>query len=797
MNLSNLIKISAAFLLLTIQYQTWAQENTDSVKVLKPVPVVEIPQFLENTNQLIKEVEKLVELPPEIQKLDTALSKSHDELEIEFELLNDSSTFYTISQLEVSSRYWKEVESEISVYNESLASHFLNLQLIAREIDDAAVIWDTTFYNAKNQSAPSEIISMISEGKKKLNNGKLMLIEAQKRSLKIQAGISPYLTKINEAKELINTRKSDLLNKIWLQDSPLIWNMKRDTTATLTHIHLKDTFIDHWAKLKAFIAAKDHFRISFIIIFFSFLIYVLYIKFQQGHVIENYYQTQDINLVIKHPLFTSILLTLVVTSMLFDITQSVRRFYALAVIIPTAAFIHIKAENYKLQQMLAYILLFVLHQSIFFISGSNFERIHILFLSIIMASGILFIMSKKKYDYELMSFLHIPALKFLLNVYALANLFSIGFNLSGRFEFSKLLVMGSTSSVLIGVIYFLGVNLMASLISIFLIGTPLEKSNIVKSHHKLIIKQCKRTLGFAATIFWLYFTLGNFSIQDIIIENLTILFTSDIEAGKLKMSLADIFAFFITIQISIWLSKLVRFILEQEVFSRRQQQDKRTSQGAVLVIVRYSFITLGVLFAFAAAGIELSSIAVLLGALGVGIGFGLQGIFNNLVSGIILAVERPMQIGDIVEVHDTLGFVKDIGFRASTIKTYDGSEVIVPNGDFISSKVINWTLSDKRSRLIIKIKTKYDERPEKVMEALEGIVKSQEFILKTPAPYIQFKTFGDGYLEFQVRVWISNFDNGVSSGSKLTLALYNGLREKNIEIPYPTQNILISNPENE
>jgi small-conductance mechanosensitive channel len=137
-------------------------------------------------------------------------------------------------------------------------------------------------------------------------------------------------------------------------------------------------------------------------------------------------------------------------------------------------------------------------------------------------------------------------------------------------------------------------------------------------------------------------------------------------------------------------------------------------------------VGLGILIAASASGLDLSSLAIIVGALGVGIGFGLQNLVNNFVSGLILLFERPIQAGDTVQVGELTGIVHAIGIRASRVRTYNGSEVIVPNGDLTASQVINWTLSDRSRRIEINVGVAYRYRPADVVEVLEKVVAEQE-----------------------------------------------------------------------
>ena len=191
----------------------------------------------------------------------------------------------------------------------------------------------------------------------------------------------------------------------------------------------------------------------------------------------------------------------------------------------------------------------------------------------------------------------------------------------------------------------------------------------------------------------------------------------------------------------------------------------------------------------------MSKLTLLLGALGVGIGFGLQNIFNNLVSGIILAFERPINEGDIIEVGSLLGTVKQIGIRASTILTVEGAEVIVPNGNLISNELINWTLSDQKRRVEIQIGVKYGTDPRQVIQILRDIADKHENVLNDPEPLCLFSAHGESSLDFRLLCWIPDADERLRLASDLTVEVNEALQRAGIEIPFPQRDLHVRSVE--
>ena len=184
-------------------------------------------------------------------------------------------------------------------------------------------------------------------------------------------------------------------------------------------------------------------------------------------------------------------------------------------------------------------------------------------------------------------------------------------------------------------------------------------------------------------------------------------------------------------------------------------------------------------------------VTVLAGALGVGIGFGLQNIVNNFVSGLILIVERPVAVGDMLEIGPLLGEVKRIGIRSSTVRTNQGAEVIVPNSDLASKQVVNWTRSDRQRRYEIDVGVAYGSDPETVMRLLEEAAREVPQIMSVPPPMATFEGFGDSSLDFRLLAWVTTVDVGLQAKNGLRVAILRKFTEAGIEIPFPQRDLHI------
>ena len=263
--------------------------------------------------------------------------------------------------------------------------------------------------------------------------------------------------------------------------------------------------------------------------------------------------------------------------------------------------------------------------------------------------------------------------------------------------------------------------------------------------------------------------------------------------GKSTFTLSTILYLVISIFLLFFLTAKFRKLLADKILAK-YNVDIGIRQ-AISSILRYIIITLGLIIIIQTAGIDMSFITVLAGALGVGIGFGLQNITNNFVSGIVILLERPVKVGDRIEVitqsgERISGDVVTISSRATTILTNDNIAIIVPNSNLITSAVINWSYNDKRVRFNFIVPVHYNENPELVKKILLEVAKENDGVLKTPIPDVLLDKFDDSSINYILRVWTSRYIQkpGVLR-SQLYYAIVKKFRENNITIPYPQMDL--------
>jgi len=322
------------------------------------------------------------------------------------------------------------------------------------------------------------------------------------------------------------------------------------------------------------------------------------------------------------------------------------------------------------------------------------------------------------------------------------------------------------------------------------IDTPAaQQLAAVRQHRDGIIRWAPRLLKWFGILLWLGATLELLNIREPIDNLLASILDFRIAGGAANITLGSILGLFATLLLGFAFSSGLRFVLREDVLKRFHMA--RGLPELISSTLHYLFLVLVFLFAVNTGGIELNKFTVLTGALGVGVGFGMQNIVNNFISGLILQFERPIHIGDVLDVDGATGTVTRIGIRSSTVLTFQGSEVIIPNGNFISGKVINWTLSESRRRVDLPVGVAYGTDPKLVKEMLERPANQHPDVLTAPAPEAFFMGFGDSALNFELRFWVMQESNTVKVKSEVALEVMKLFEKAGIEIPFPQRDLRV------
>jgi len=365
---------------------------------------------------------------------------------------------------------------------------------------------------------------------------------------------------------------------------------------------------------------------------------------------------------------------------------------------------------------------------------------------------------------------------------ALALLADVG----GMVSLSALLLDATLESMLLGIVFWLTETVLEGALLITLHLPIVRNLAVVQRHGDRIAHRGRAWLRFGAVVAWIAASLFVFSLLDPVVGALHAILTTSAHVGNLNLSLGSLIAFGLVGALALWLSRTLLLVLDADVLPRFDLPPG--VPGTISKTAQYVVLTLGFFVALSAAGVELTQFAFLAGALGVGVGFGLQTIVNNFVSGLILLFERPLKEGDVIEVGALLGTIQHIGIRACRVRTLEGAEVIVPNASLVSNNVVNWTLSDPLRRIELPVGVAYGTDPKQVLELLTAGCAEHPKVLEQPAPDVLFQGFGDSSLDFKVRAWC-NFEDFFQIRSELAVLVHAKIKEAGIEIPFPQRDL--------
>jgi small-conductance mechanosensitive channel len=509
---------------------------------------------------------------------------------------------------------------------------------------------------------------------------------------------------------------------------------------------------------------------------------------------EESYDLREAQRVFEFPASMALLISLGLSPQLHALAPLLfRRLIATVAVVPTVLIVRRLAPPSMIALVIGLPVFFVVDNLRYVVETAPAIMRLVFLLELLSALGLLlWLLRRSRFAQASPEMLREPAFRAVgVALRAAIALFAVAIasEVFGLSNLSDLLGNGMLRSAYVGFLLYGMLKVVQSLLAYALVLRPLRLLHLVSRHRVRVRRHLDRGLAVIAAAAWVYATLSFFGVAAFLRAALAGLLGAELEVGALSISLGDVLVFVFAIWLSFALARLVNFVLEEDVFARMHLP--RGMPYAISSLVRYALIFVGFLVALAAAGIELGKLTVVAGGLGVGIGLGLQNAVNNFVSGLILLFERPIQVGDVVQLgsQNLWGEIRHIGIRASVIRTWEGAEVVVPNGQLISEAVTNWTLSDRHRRVEVNVGVEYGTDAQRVVDLLLEVARRNPRVLETPAPCAFFLSFGDSALQFVLRGWIADFDEGYAVRSELGIAVQRALAEAKIGVPFPQRDL--------
>jgi small-conductance mechanosensitive channel len=365
--------------------------------------------------------------------------------------------------------------------------------------------------------------------------------------------------------------------------------------------------------------------------------------------------------------------------------------------------------------------------------------------------------------------------------------------LFGYLSLAWLLTSGILAACVLAMGIYAFVVIADGCVALALNSWPLGSFGIIRRFRDIFEHRIHLMLVWMAVAAWVGGGLHFLGLLGPALEIGRALLAVNLHIGSVSVSVANVVAFILTVLTAYLLSTFIRFLLQEDIYHRMGVE--RGLSFSISSLLHYAIIGLGFVVGVAALGVNLTQVTVLAGAFGVGIGFGLQGVVNNFVSGLILLFERPINVGDTIQAGDLVGEVRRIGARACTVRTSQGGDIIVPNAQLITERVTNWTLSDRLRRIDLPVGLNYGADPRKAIQLLEAVAGRQPNVLKHPPPRCLLIGYGDSSMNFQLRAWTDQFDKWSLISSDLACAVYDAVIEAGLKFPFPQREVrLVHDP---
>ncbi|WP_439475615.1 mechanosensitive ion channel family protein [Algoriphagus formosus] len=736
---------------------------------------------ISKTQLLLKEPLDTTEMTEIIPELDQAIRSMRG-------LIEDTVRQDNVRYLKGMSAILSGILSEIEKF-EAVIDSRVDLVLTASENLNKIQSDSIIQYDTKKLEFAPEVFQEINYLKKQVFDLEKEIFKQELLLTRYQSQLNDLNNRVISTSQYFKQKSKELNRKIWKKEVNYLWEQKDETYGSpkSTPTIIKESFLSNGTFVLYFVNRN---LTKFIFFFVILFVVGLYLR-KTIKVIEkekNFSQTilSKSKSIYNYPIISSFLIIIPLYFFVFDRTPLAFN-SALSVIFTFLCSWVIKdffPERFK-RLWWIFLPLTLIGPVLGVTWEHNYgERFYYLVANILaLLFGFLALSTIKEKDFKGKSIL-----KVLLVLLIVTQVFSLGTNTLGRLSLAKLYGTTGITSFFRGVSLYIFTNLVMQFF--YLTIESKKESDTISSYidFRELEKRFSGILQVFAFSIWAYGILIHLGYFDTIYERVSDFLSEEYTLGETSFTFGTVLLFMIILLVSSFLSNSIAYFFS--TFDQKNATSRKNRLGSSVLLIRLAVMTIGFFIALTAAKIPLDRITIVLGALSVGIGFGLQTIINNLVSGIILAFERPIQIGDEIEVGMNKGTVKEVGIRASKIQAYDGSEIVVPNGDLLSQSLINWTLSDKRRRVELIIGVAYDSDMKKVKEILTEVL-NRDNILKLPQPRVFMQNFGESSVDFRLLFWVGSMDIWLEMRSEVMTSIFEAFQQNQIEIPFPKRDLYL------
>ena len=762
-------------------------------EVVEPIAITEITVQADEIVSLLNKYMAESESKSSIISIEEQVQETLDSLKILMKnpilkKLNDLNLRLLQSLYQEWTLYIKQLDG----WKESLQSRSQELEALVKDLKKYNERWILTSELAKKEKAPKAIRDRVTSIIKQLNEADNKASKRLNILLVLQNQISKDQIKINELLDQIRESEKEVRKRLFVIDSPPLWEAfqaEQDSLEITTH--LQESWTELFRANITFVSVNEDRFYLHLAIYILLIVLMWYLHHQNKR--HNLIDEEDEVLkasayFISRPSSAALLIALILSIWIYpEGTSAVTDFILFLFLIPVLRLLPGMSEKEVRNPIYILFFLFILdliqRNALGFIL---FQRLLLLIASLtalvvliwMLRSGSPLSQSENGFWYKF-----VRRSSPVLILFMLVGL--VG-NLVGGVSLATTVTWGLIKSGYILVVLYITSMVSTGLVTVLIRRRRKRASQFIKAYANKIERWAYFAINTIIVLVAIRAVLSTFGFLDSFLEWFDELLSKTWMVGSLEISFDAIFDFLLIVVGTFIIAKLIRIFMDMEIFPRIKLP--RGIPGAISMVVRYVIVALGIIIALYSLGIDLGEFGLLAGALGVGLGFGLQNIIANFVSGLILAFERPVQVGDTVQMDKLFGNVKSIGVRSSTVRTFDGSEVIVPNADLISNRVTNWTLSDRQRRLELPVKVAYGNDPHEVLDLILSVAKKHPDVLEDPEPFSIFNGFGDNFLDFTLYYYIYT-QNYFKAKSEVALGVHDLIKSKGIDTPRPQRDV--------
>ena len=800
--------VLAFFLLLFSGYGNAAQEKTAALptpaaKAAAPepaappppavIPLEDIATWATAVSKLIgnltagakpsKQIENIAKTLPELsEKLDAQFAATTKSLEAE----------PTLETLQNEQQLWQATQLQVTGWLNALTLEATKLQDSLNRLAELEKLWSSSRASAQAAKAPGPILQQMDATLIAITEAQTPLQAQRANILDLQSRVAAEATRCGTALQRIADFQQKAVAGILSRDAPPIWTIDlwSDAVAALPE-HVGKIASAHWTDVAEYIrdprqgGALHPAIFLFLALVFSAARRTIAVWEKSGA------GASSAILVFERPYAAALATTLVfVTAPLFFQLPTVVR--QLLTVVALAPMLRLA------RPMISAAVAFALYMCCFLFAvdalRQTFAGIQVIGQAILVAetlAAIIVLYSMRRHYREIIAaraessgLIDLKLARFLLIIVLLVGLLAA---VAGYTRLARLLTPGIFVGGVLALIFFASLRVSAGLLALALRVWPLSSLRMVAHHRELLERRIYRLLIWMAVGGWLIRYLSYLGLFDPAWSLAEALLATKLERRSLSISIGNVLEFVLTVWLAYLLSRFLRFVLQEDVYPRIDLAPGMSY--ATSSLLNYIILALGFVAALGVLGVDFSKVSLLAGAFSVGIGFGLQSVVNNFVSGLILLFERPIHVGDTVEVGTLQGVVRRIGIRASVLHTLQGADIIVPNSQMVTDKVTNWTLSDKLRRVDLPVGVNYGANPKKVVDLLVGVAAAHPQVLKHPAPEAVFLSYGDSSINFELRVWTDQSRPPTPIRSDLAMAVYDAVIAAGLSFPFPQREV--------